>query len=65
MEIKIWQKRNEKNISLRNLSERTGISKTALNYYENGDRTPNIEQLELIAIALGCRISDLYESDFK
>lgn len=65
MRIKIWEVRQEKGISLKELEHRTGISKSALNNYENGKRSPNLHQLELIAKALHTSISNLYESDYK
>lgn len=65
MKILIWEKRTEQNISLRQLSMRTDISKTALNSYENHTRYPNMMQMELIAKALHTTISDLYESPYK
>ncbi len=65
MEILIWKIRAEKGISLKELARRTGISKSALNNYENGKRQPTLQQLELIAKALDTTISNLYESKFK
>lgn len=65
MRVKIWEVRTEKAISLKELERRTGISKSALNNYENGKRSPNLHQLELIAKALHTSISNLYESDYK
>lgn len=65
MEIKIWEVRSRKGISLAELSKRTGISKSALNNYENEKRSPNMEQMELIAAALYTSISNLYESQYK
>lgn len=65
MEILTWYARNRKNVTLMELSELTGISKSTLNNIENGKVSPTIEQLEIIAKALGCRISDLYESPYK
>ena len=65
MTINIWKARTEKGISLMELSRRTGISKSALNNYENGKRQPNLLQLELIAKALNTSISNLYESEYK
>ena len=65
MKLRIWEERTKKNVSLTQLSMRTGISKGALDNYENGKRYPNIEQLERIAKALHTTISDLYESDYK
>jgi DNA-binding XRE family transcriptional regulator len=65
MKLLIWEERAKKNMSLRQLAARTGISHAALNNYENGNRYPTIEQLERIAKALHIKISDLYDSDFK
>lgn len=65
MKILIWKVRTSKNISLRQLAKMTGISKSALSSYENELTCPNIRSVEAIAKALGCRISDLYESEYK
>ncbi len=65
MEILTWQARNNKKITLVKLSGLTGISKSTLNNIENGRVSPTIKQLETIAKALGIRISDLYESQYK
>lgn len=65
MEILTWYARDRKNVTLIELAELTGISKSTLNNIENGKVSPTIEQLEIIAKALGCRISDLYESPYK
>jgi DNA-binding Xre family transcriptional regulator len=65
MEIKIWEERAKRNISLLELERRTGISKSALNNYENGKRYPTLQQMEKIAIALNTSISNLYESRYK
>ena len=65
MKLRIWEIRSKKNISLTELSKLTGISKSALNYYENGNRFPNMLQMEKIAAALDTSISNLYESPYK
>jgi len=65
MKILIWKVRTSKNVSLRDLSKLTGISKSTLNSYENETTFPNIRSLEIIAEALDCRISDLYDSVYK
>lgn len=65
MEILTWQARNNKNVTLVKLSGLTGISKSTLNNIENGRVSPTIKQLETIAKALGVKISDLYESQYK
>lgn len=65
MKILTWQARNNKNVTLIKLSGLTGISKSTLNNIENERVSPTIKQLEAIAKALGVRISDLYESQYK
>lgn len=65
MELIIYQFRTKQKLSLKQLSEKTGISKSALNNYENGIRYPNMKQMEQIAKALNIRIEDLYLSDWK
>lgn len=65
MKIKIWEIRTQRNISLKKLSLKTGISKSALNRYENQKREISIQKLEKIAEALGCGINDLFESKYK
>ena len=65
MEMLLWRVRTSKNISIKNLSEMTGISTGALWNYENEVREPKLSQLEIIAKALDVRISDLYDSKYK
>lgn len=65
LEILTWRARTEKGLTLKQLEELTGIGKTTLNNIENGLVWPTIKQLEDIARALGVKISDLYESDYK
>lgn len=65
MKILIWNIRTSKGISLESLSKLAGISQSALNNYENEKRSPSIYSLECIAKALECRISDLFESEYK
>lgn len=61
MEIKVWDKRSEKGITLKELSLRTGISKSALQRIESGKVSPTLEKLEKIAKALGVRVTDLFK----
>lgn len=63
MEIKILLKeiREEKNITLRKLSEITGISKSHLSYIERGEKEPSLSIIIRIAIALNIDEKELYE----
>lgn len=65
MKILTWQARTNKNITLIQLAKMTGISKSTLNNIENGKVSPTLRQLELIAQALGMKISELYDSRYK
>lgn len=65
MEILTWQARMAKHLTLKQLEALTGISKTTLNYIENGITSPTLRQLEAIAAALDVKISDLYDSKYK
>lgn len=61
MEILIWQKRMERNLTLVQLAELTGISKSELNAIENGKVSPRIDTLEQIADGLGLTLFDLIQ----
>ena len=65
LEILTWQARNNKNISLRQLAELTGISKSTLHNIENGKNSPTLDELEIIASSLNVHITDLFNSDYK
>ncbi len=65
MTVKTWEARTAKGITLKQLEELSGISKTALNNIENGKTSPTLHQLEAIAKALDVRITDLFDSEYK
>ncbi len=61
MKIKIKEIRENKNMTLLELSEKTGISKSHLNYIERGIKEPTLSVLVKIASALEVHESELYE----
>lgn len=63
--IKLWEIRTAKGLKLEAVAVVTGVSKSTLNNIENGKTSPTLANLEKIAKGLGCRISDLYESEYK
>lgn len=65
MEILLWLVRHDKNTTLVKLAEQTGISKSTLSNIETERVIPTLLQLEKIAKALGVKIGDLYNSDYK
>lgn len=65
MKMLIGEMRTKKKVSIRELSKRTGIARSALSRYENNQRLPRMDIIEQIAAALGAHIEELYESKYK
>lgn len=65
MEILTWQARTKKNLTLKQLEAMSGVSKTTLNYIENGKTSPTLDQLEAIAKALDVPMTNLFDSEYK
>ena len=55
----------EKNLSVRQVSILTGVSKSAVNKIMSGEVSPTLDTLERLARGLKIHISDLYESPYK
>ena len=54
----------EKNLSIRQVSNMTGITKSTIHNIMTGTCSPTMDTLEIIAKGLKVRFSDLYETDF-
>lgn len=65
MKILLWEMRTEKGLTLMELSKKSGIGKSTINNIENGKVSPTLFQLEMMAIALDAKITDLFESEYK
>ena len=65
MKILLSEIMYSKNISIRQLSARSGISKSTIDNIMNEVYSPTMENMELLAKALKVRITDLFESDYK
>ena len=65
MKILLWEKRTEKRFTLMELAKKSGIGTSTLNNIENSKVSPTLFQLEMIAIAMGIKIIDLFESEYK
>ena len=63
--ILLYEVRMKHGLTLKQMEELTGISKTTLNEIENDHRSPTLETLVQIAKALDIKVSDLFESDYK
>lgn len=56
----LYDVRIAKGYSSEKLAEKSGVSSSAINYIENGKRSPSLDTLSKLAKALDCRIEDLY-----
>lgn len=65
MRILLWETRTTKGLTLMELAKKSGLGKSTLNNIENGKVSPTLFQMELIAIAMDVRITDLFESEYK
>ena len=65
LKINLWDIRTAKGLKLEAVAIMTGVSRSTLNNIENGKTSPTLENLEKIAKGLGCRMSDLYDSEYK
>lgn len=61
MKLTIRQHRNNKGLTLEQLAERAGISRSYLTELELGAKTINANRLEQIAKAMNLRVIDLFE----
>lgn len=63
--MKLWNIRSERNITIRELANLSGISKSEINNIENERYSPRLSQLEKLAAALDIGIVDLFDSEYK
>lgn len=65
MEILIWEVRNEKGMTIRQLAELSGVPRSTINDLESRHADFRMTQFELLAKALGVGIVDLFDSEYK
>ena len=65
MKILLDQIMYGKNISVRQLSLMSGVSKSTIQRIANEEISPRLDTLEKLAIGLKCRMTDRFESDYK
>lgn len=56
---------HDRNLSVRQVSIMTGVSKSTINRIVNGEVSPTADTLEALAMGLQIRISDLIDSPYK
>jgi len=57
------QERNNVNISIRHLAEKTGVSQSRLKAYELGERAIPVPELEVILSVMGSRIETFFDQN--
>lgn len=57
---KVYDYRTKANMTLRELEEKSGISRATINNIENGVANPTVEIICKLAIALDCAPQDLF-----
>lgn len=65
MKILLDKIMRDKNLSTRQVSIATGISKSTVSRIANGEISPTADTLELLAKGLKVRISDLIDSPYQ
>jgi len=61
IEILLKQVRNEKNMTLNKLSEKSGVSTTHINDIENNIKSPSLFVMVRLSKALDVEITELYK----
>ena len=65
MKILLDKIMRDKNLSTRQVSIATGVSKSTVSRIANGEISPTADTLELLAKGLKVRISDLIDSPYQ
>lgn len=65
MKILLRNIRKKKQLTLRQVENITGLSKSAISRIECEKVSPSMEEMELLAKGLKVYIEDLYDSEFK
>ena len=55
----------DKNLSVRQVSIMTGVSKSTINRIVNGQVSPTLDTVEQLAKDLHLKVTDLFESDIQ
>lgn len=55
----------DKNLSVRQVSIMTGVSKSTINRIVNGQVSPTLDTVEQLAKSLHLKVTDIFESDIQ
>ena len=62
---KVYNIREEKNISQKQLAKQLGISKTLLNKWETCEEVPNLQYINKLSEVLDISVNDLIDNDIR
>ena len=65
MKVLLGQIMHNKNLSVRQGSIMTGVSKSTINRIVNGQVSPTLDIVEQLAKGLHLKVTDLFESDIQ
>ena len=65
MKILVWDARKDRNITLEKLAKNSRISKSTIHRIETGVVSPTMDHMEKLAKAMGMKITELFESEYK
>lgn len=65
MKILLSEYMFKNNLTVRQVSALTGVSKSTINNIMNGRTSPTMDTMEQLAAGLNVKISDLYDSNYK
>lgn len=65
MEILLSKIMYERNLSVRQVEQMTGVSKSTIDRIVNESVSPTLDTLEAIAKGLNVKITDLFDSPYK
>lgn len=65
MKVLLGQIMHNKNLSVRQVSIMTGVSKSTINRIVNGQVSPTLDIVEQLAKGLHLKVTDLFESDIQ
>ena len=65
MKVLLGQIMYDKNLSVRQVSIMTGVSKSTINRIVNGQVSPTLDTVEQLTKGLHLKVTDLFESDIQ
>lgn len=59
---KLKDLRKKRNLTIKELAEKSGVTAVSICNYENGHHKPNLVNIQKLSKALKCKYEDLYDA---